>query len=159
MTSVPTDTPALRPARDGDLLSVVALLRASSLPTVGILEGACALIVAEHAGEVVGVVGLEQCGEQYALLRSTAVADAWRGRGVGRRLVERAIAEAKARGVDTLYLLTTTAETYFSSFRFATVARENAPAELRGTEEFAGACPASATLMSLSLKTDVDRSS
>ncbi|HEY4129432.1 MAG TPA: arsenic resistance N-acetyltransferase ArsN2 [Gemmatimonadaceae bacterium] len=143
--------PTIRPAVDGDLRRVLALLEASALPTVGIAEGLCSLIVAEHDGAIVGVVGLEARSDRYALLRSTAVDEAWRGKGLGRRLVERAIAQALVRGVDALYLLTTTAETYFPSFGFTPVARDTVPEELRATEEFTGACPASATVMSLCL--------
>lgn len=143
--------PVIRPAVASDLPRVITLLEASSLPTVGINEGLCSLIVAEHAGEIVGVVGLEACCDRYALLRSTAVADAWRSRGLGRQLVHRAISDAEARGIDALYLLTTTAETYFPSFGFTRIGRDEVPAEIRATDEFTGACPASATVMSLSL--------
>jgi len=86
-----------------------------------------------------------------ALLRSVAVADAWRSHGLGRALVTRVISDAEARGVHALYLLTTTAERYFPTFGFQTVAREDAPSDIRETSEFRTACPASATVMSLSL--------
>jgi amino-acid N-acetyltransferase len=155
-TSTGTKAPIIRPAVAADLPPVIGLLEASSLPTVGIAEGLCLLIVAEHDGAIVGVVGLEACCDRYALLRSTAVADAWRGRGLGRQLVQRAISEAEARGIDALYLLTTTAETYFPSFGFSRIARDVVPPAIRATEEFTSACPASATVMSLSLA-DVER--
>lgn len=150
-TTVDSTAPVIRSAVDSDVSRVMALLSASSLPTVGIAEGLCSLIVADHDDTIVGVVGLETCCDRYALLRSTAVADNWRGRGLGRQLVQRAIAEAEARGIEALYLLTTTAETYFPSFGFAPVSRDAVPAEIRATEEFTGACPASATAMSLCL--------
>jgi amino-acid N-acetyltransferase len=66
-------------------------------------------------------------------------------------LVERAVREAQSRGVEALYLLTTTAETYFPSFGFSKVAREAVPDEVKATEEFQSACPSSATVMTLSL--------
>lgn len=150
-TSSVANPAVIREATDSDVPRVIALLEASSLPTVGIAEGLCSLIVAEHDGEIVGVVGLEACCAQYALLRSTAVADSWRGRGLGRQLVQRAIAEAETRGVEALYLLTTTAETYFPSFGFTRASRDDVPAEIRATDEFTGACPVSATVMSLCL--------
>jgi amino-acid N-acetyltransferase len=150
-TTVDSASPVIRHAVDGDLPRVMKLLAASSLPTVGIAEGLCSLLVAEHDGAIVGVVGLEACCDRYALLRSTAVADGWRGRGLGRQLVQRAIAEGEARGIEALYLLTTTAETYFPSFGFTRVSRDIVPEEIRATDEFTGACPASATVMSLRL--------
>jgi amino-acid N-acetyltransferase len=150
--SAETTAPELRPASSADLPSITRLLEASDLPTVGVGDSLSGFIVAEADGDVVGVVGLEACCNRYALLRSTAVADAWRGRRVGRQLVERAISEAHARGLEALYLLTTTAEHYFPSFGFSKVERSDVPDEVKATEEFRSACPASATVMTLPLK-------
>lgn len=151
MTDDTNNFPALRAATTVDLPAITRLLEASDLPTVGIADASCSLIVAEAAGEIVGVVGIETCCGQYGLLRSTAVAGAWRKRRVGRLLVERAIAEAESRGFDALYLLTTTAEQYFPSFGFSKVERATLPDEVKATEEFRSACPASATVMTLAL--------
>jgi N-acetylglutamate synthase-like GNAT family acetyltransferase len=80
-------------------------------------------------------------------LRSVTVEPSWRSRGLGRALVTRAVAEAEVRGVDALYLLTTTAEHYFPAFGFTRTSREAVPADIRATAEFRVACPASATVM------------
>lgn len=141
----------LRTADATDIAGIEQLLVASNLPTVDIADARCSFIVAEHDQQIVGVVGLEVCCDQYALLRSTAVAEAWRGHGVGRRLVERAIAEAEVRGFRALYLLTTTAEGYFPSFGFVPTTRDDVPAPVRNTTEFKEACPASASVMTLCL--------
>jgi len=147
-----TDSPgaSLRPARPEDLPRVEALLAASSLPLDGVREALPTFVVAEHDGELVGVAGLEVCCDN-ALLRSVAVASSWRSRGLGRRLVTRVIADAEARGIRALYLLTQTAEHYFPSFGFATVARDAVPDDVRATGEFQHACPASATVMARAL--------
>ena len=50
-------------------------------------------------------------------------------------------------GAKALYLLTTTAESYFPSFGFAPTSREAVPEDVRATAEFQGACPASAAVM------------
>jgi amino-acid N-acetyltransferase len=105
--------------------------------------------VAEADGDLVGVAGLEVCCDD-ALLRSVAVKPEWRSKGVGRALVTRAISDAEARGIRALYLLTTTAEHYFPSFGFKKITREDVPEPVRATDEFTTACPASATVMSLS---------
>jgi amino-acid N-acetyltransferase len=141
----------LRPALDGDLGEVEDLLVESGLPVAGVAEALCSFIVAESDGRLVGVVGLEVCDE-HALLRSTAVAADWRDRGLGRQLVERIIAEAEARNISALYLLTTTAERYFPSFGFVKTTRDAVPAQVRLTGEFVSACPASATVMCLELR-------
>jgi N-acetylglutamate synthase-like GNAT family acetyltransferase len=59
----------------------------------------------------------------------------------------RVIADAEARGIRALYLLTTTAERYFPSFGFRPITRDEVPADIRATAEFQGACPASAAVM------------
>ena len=144
----------LRAATSADLPAIERLLVASGLPTEGVTEAIGGFVVAEDAGDaggIVGVVGLEACGDQYALLRSTAVAPEWRGTGLGRQLVEHAIARAQSAGLDAIYLLTTTAERYFPAFGFETTAREAVPDAVRATGEFRAMCPASATVMSRAL--------
>lgn len=140
----------IRSAREADLDAIEALLRQAELPTAGVRDGVCGFLVAEAGPGIVGVVGMERHGN-FGLLRSTAVAPEWRGRQVAKQLVERIIADAEAQGVNALYLLTTTAERYFPSFGFATTARDVVPGEIRSTQEFAEACPASATVMCLKL--------
>lgn len=148
--SEPAASASIRQASTRELAQIEKLLVASNLPTAGVADALGGFLVAEHEGIVVGVVGVEKCGE-YGLLRSTAVASAWRSRGLGRQLVERAIAEAEARGVKALYLLTTTAERYFPSFGFTTMSRDQVPELVRASAEFCSVCPASATVMTLSL--------
>ena len=147
MTTVTrTPTAAIRAANPDDLSRVEALLVASGLPTAGVAAALGDFLVAEHDGTIVGVVGVEQCCG-YGLLRSTAVDASWRSRGLGRQLVERAIAGAESKGLQALYLLTTTAEHYFPSFGFAVTTRDEVPAAVRDTVEFTSACPASAVVM------------
>jgi N-acetylglutamate synthase-like GNAT family acetyltransferase len=139
----------LRLAQPTDEPRVEALLTASNLPLDGVHESLAGFVVAEDAGEIVGVAGIEACGVtgEHALLRSVAVAPQWRSKGLGRALVTRALAEAEKRGTKALYLLTTSAEAYFPNFGFTVTQRDAVPAEVRATAEFQGACPASATVM------------
>ena len=141
----------VRSADARDLPGVEALLTESALPLAGVREALPGFVVAEDAaGAIVGVAGLEVY-QQHALLRSVAVAPEWRSRRLGRALVERMIAEANARGLQSIHLLTTTADRYFPSFGFERITRDDVPACLRVAEEFASACPASATVMTLGL--------
>ena len=146
-----TNSAALRAATETDLPAIERLLASSGLPTAGVGEALRGFVVAESNREIVGVVGLEMCCDEYALLRSTAVAPDWRGTGLGRRLVTHAIAEAESRGIKALYLLTTTAERYFPSFGFVKTQRDAVPDEVKQSVEFREACPASATVMTLEL--------
>lgn len=147
--SIDIDTPPearLRAAAASDLAAIERLLAASHLPLEGVREALPDFVIAEAGEDVVGVAGLEVCCEN-ALLRSVAVADAWRSRGLGRALVARVISDAEARGIRALYLLTTTAERYFPSFGFRPITRADVPEDVRETAEFRDACPASAAVM------------
>jgi amino-acid N-acetyltransferase len=146
MSTSGTTSASIRAASPDDLAAIEALLVANGLPTDGVGAALGSFLVAEHDGVVVGVVGVEQCRE-YGLLRSTAVDSGWRRRGLGRRLVERAIAAAERKGLHALYLLTTTAERYFPSFGFAISSRDEVPHAIRTTAEFQVACPVSAVVM------------
>lgn len=141
-----TAAPVIRPATADDLPAVERLLVESSLPLDGVREALPTFVVAEAAGELVGVAGVECCLAN-GLLRSVAVHPDWRSHGVGRALVTRVISDAEARGVNALFLLTTTAERWFPSFGFREIARAAVPEDIRATAEFRGACPASATVM------------
>ena len=149
MTTRSSDA-ALRPARTADLPAIERLLTQSGLPLAGVADALDGFLIAESGGELVGVAGLE-IRRSSALLRSVAVAPDWRSRGVGGALVRRLIDSAATRGLRSLYLLTTTAERYFPGFGFVSIAREQVPAEMRETEEFGSACPATAVVMSLRL--------
>ena len=137
---------SLRPAQTADLPAIESLLTASHLPLAGVADALPGFIVAESDGKIVGTAALEACSDN-ALLRSVAVAPEWRSHGLGRALVTRVIADAEARGLRALYLLTTTAEHYFPSFGFQQIMRQDVPADLRATEEFKAACPESAIVM------------
>ncbi len=143
----------LRSATPNDLPLVLALLGEARLPTQGVEPQALGdFIVADREGELVGVVGLEIYRES-ALLRSATVDPRWRGTGVGRALIERALDLSRERGIQDVYLLTTTAEHYFPRFGFCCVNRESVPEAVRGSVEFREACPASAVVMRKSVTT------
>ena len=138
--------PHIRPARRSDLDAVVELLAASKLPVEGVAESLDGFIVAETDGRLAGVAGLERCAEN-ALLRSVAVAEEWRGRGVGNALVTRLLSDAERDGIDRIFLLTTTAERWFPAFGFARITRDDVPTAVRETSEFRDICPSSAVVM------------
>ena len=148
-----TGAAAIRAAAASDLPDIEQLLTDSGLPLAGVREALPDFFVARAEGRLVGVAGLE-VRDNHALLRSVAVRPEWRSRGVGRALVNTAIEEAEARGIQGMYLLTTTAERYFPSFGFETIHREQVPDALRATEEFTTACPDSATVMRRPMKKD-----
>lgn len=146
--------PALVPENDelriglaaaADATAIKRLLVQCGLPTedIGDLSG---FIVARKDGGLCGVAGLQPLGSA-GLLRSLAVAEASRDRGIARALCERIFALAKERRMARLYLLTTGAQAYFAKLAFQPVERSEAPRELRDTAQFRALCPESAVLM------------
>ena len=126
--------------------AVEDLLAKANLPVEGVKKAIGLFVVAENNGKVVGVAGVERCGD-FGLLRSVAVDPAVKGRGVGAAMTEWLIADSEASGLRALYLLTTTAEDYFPSFGFEKTARDTVPAEIKQSSEFKDICPSSATVM------------
>jgi len=143
---------AIRPATPRDWERIAALLSAASLPSAGARENLGGFLVAEHDGALVGCAAIERYGET-GLLRSLAVGASERGRGTGADLVRRCIAEAAGAGLETLVLLTTTAERYFPRFGFKPIDRNEVPAAVHASAEFQGACPESAVAMRLRIPT------
>ncbi|HSS65887.1 MAG TPA: arsenic resistance N-acetyltransferase ArsN2 [Gammaproteobacteria bacterium] len=123
------------------------VLEASGLPVEGVREGLGRFFVyVDDGGALQGVVGLEIYGT-VGLLRSVAVLASARRRGIASALIEIAVARARERDCEALYLLTLDAERYFRRFGFTAIGRDDAPAGIRGSLEFTTLCPASAVLM------------
>lgn len=141
----------MRQTRIEPLLSVAAaipLLAECGLPVADIPRDSAQPFFAVRLDDaLVAVVGLE-LHQPFGLLRSLAVAPAQRGRGLARDLVAFAESFAAAQGVDTLFLLTTSAAEFFTRLGYAPASRAAAPPAIQATAQFAGLCPASAAFLS-----------
>lgn len=93
-----------------------------------------------------GVVGLEIKGH-VGLLRSLAVMHAHRQQGLATQLVSKIEAYARLQKINTLYLLTLTAEAFFTAKGYHQIDRVSAPAALQSTAEFKDLCPQTAVCM------------
>lgn len=136
----------IAPASAADLPQVRRLLEQHGLPLDGVGDLLATMVVAREAARVVGVAALEVYAEG-GLLRSVAVDPGYRGRGLGHDLTEAVLRLARARGLDAVFLLTTTAERYFPRFGFQTIPRHDVPSSVQASVEFGSACPASAVVM------------
>jgi len=129
------------------LTSVQTLLREAQLPASDLTAAHLEHFIACGSDKALdGVVGLEVY-PPHALLRSLAVASAKRGNGLGQALLAEAERYAQERGAREIYLLTTSAESFFRLAHYARVERDHVPQAIRGTTQFASLCPASAALM------------
>jgi N-acetylglutamate synthase-like GNAT family acetyltransferase len=97
-------------------------------PVRAYIDTGGAILVAELDGVVVGCVALAPDGAGALELSKMAVAEGLRGRGVGRRLLEAAIEQARALGARSVFLGSSqklpSAVHLYESFGFSHVPRE-----------------------------------
>ncbi|WP_375447235.1 arsenic resistance N-acetyltransferase ArsN2 [uncultured Fibrella sp.] len=132
-------TPADRPALI-DLLTEVDLLTDDLPKELGTFT------LAFDNDKLVGTAGVEAFGPT-GLLRSVAVLPAYQYQKIGRQLIDASVEQATNRGVETLYLITTTADGYFDRLGYSRVDRTNVPEPIAQTRQFSDLCPASSVVM------------
>lgn len=133
-----------RVASDEDRARVVELLRTERLVIADLPPKLDLFWLAEVNAGLVGCVGLEPLADGVALLRSLVVTSEQRGLGLGRRLLDVALAHARHVGNSWVYLLTTSAGPFFARAGFERVGREVAGPVLSGSRQWEGLCPSSA---------------
>ncbi len=113
----------------------MAILQEVGLITDGLAPGTPDFYVADVGGAILGCAALESDGSA-GLLRSVAVLPSAQGAGIGRRLVEAVHERAMDLGLESVYLLTTTADEYFSNFGYESRAEENLPGVVTASAEY-----------------------
>lgn len=131
---------------DDNLGYVRELLTANDLPAEDVRSGPGDFYVATVDGTRVGCGGLEVYGTD-GLLRSVVVAEPHRGSGYGGAITDALESRARASGVETLYLLTTTAADFFAARGYEPMDRSAVPDAIGDTSEFAEYCPDSAACL------------
>jgi SAM-dependent methyltransferase/N-acetylglutamate synthase-like GNAT family acetyltransferase len=136
----------VEPATAGDLPALAQLLQRSDLPADGIHEILDSTLVARQNGSIIGAIGFERYGDA-GLVRSFAVAQGWRGQGVGRDLGNALLQRAAADGIKKVYLLTNTIRDLAAKHGFREIPREEVPAAVRESVEFRLNCCSTAVTM------------
>lgn len=80
----------------------------------------------EEEGEVLGVGALQICWEDLAEIRSLAVKPGLSGQGIGRKLVEACLAEARELGLKKVFALTYQ-PAFFERLGFAEIEKSELP--------------------------------
>jgi amino-acid N-acetyltransferase len=137
----------IEPATPDDLPAISRLLTEAALPRDGI-EAAFELgvVARDPGGRVLGAAAVERHGTS-GVLRSVVVDPSLRGTGVGAALVRAAEAAASAVGIDRVYLLTETAGSWFPRLGYRVIARDDVPASVLASIEWAELCAATAVAM------------
>jgi amino-acid N-acetyltransferase len=131
-----------------DIPLIKQLLVDNELPTEGVDDHWKTFVIARDGTDIVGCGGAE-AHKLAALIRSIAVADSYRDRGIGRRIVRQLLDRLASRGIREFYLLTTTAQAYFAKRGFKPIGREEIHPQLLDSAELRGACPDTAVCMRL----------
>lgn len=125
----------------------ISLLESSGLPASDLNEASF-----EHffgcgtKEQPSGIIGLEKL-DDIGLLRSLVIAEENRGKGSGKALVETLERYAQSLGLQTLYLLTDTADRFFLKLGYQVVDRADVPEAIQQTAEFSHLCSDQAVVM------------
>ena len=87
------------------------------------------VVAVDGEERVLGCGALRVYNQELAEIASLAVDESAHGAGIGRRIVERLIEEARALGLQTVFALTLQ-EAFFRRLGFAVVPRENFPGKV-----------------------------
>ncbi len=97
----------VRPARTSDIKAIRAIIdtyvlgrRLLAKETVTLYETVQEFTVAEFDGEVVG------CGALHVQVRTVAVLEKMRGKGIGNAIIENIVERARQIGIDRIFCLT-----------------------------------------------------
>lgn len=130
---------------------LIQLLESQKLPFEDLPTGLNNFYAAVEDDQVVGLIGMELYGP-YGLLRSMVVHPEFRNRQIAENLVRQIEEKAASAGIVSMFLLTETAENYFSRKGYEKISREEVPADVKSSSEFSHVCPVSATVMKKHLK-------
>ncbi len=138
-TLIPADSTTLRQ-------QAIDLLRQNDLPVSDMDENKLLFALVDQQQQLAGTGGLEFF-DASALLRSVSVKKELQGKGLGKyinRELEKIVA---AKGISSIFLLTTTAKFFFEKEGYVVVDRDTVPQPIKDSAEFSSLCPSTATVM------------
>jgi amino-acid N-acetyltransferase len=103
----------VRPARTSDIKAIRSIIDAYVLgrrllakETVTLYETVQEFTIAEYEGEIVGCGALHVLWEDLAEVRTVAVSESMRGKGVGNAIIQNIVDRARTLGVERIFCLT-----------------------------------------------------
>ena len=151
LTGLLGDPPAgrFRDATADDATAIGTLLRSAGLSDEGLLERLRSTTVCDDAEGLPAATACLEATDGYGILRSVAVREDARARGLGMLAVAAAARRAKGLGIVHISLFTEWAEPFFERLGFRKLTREELPEPVRGSRRGAMDCAASATAMAI----------
>ena len=145
-----TDFISYRSAGVEDLPAIIQLLDECKLPHSDIVPGKQHFVVAEIDQRIIGCAGYEAY-DQNGLFRSLAVKPLYRDMMIAHTMIDKIFALAQEQGIKEFFLLTTTADKFFGKLGWKMINRNDVPANIASTTEFASICPSVAICMKYQL--------
>lgn len=128
----------IRKAKIADVKTIQELIninakREQMLPRAlnDIYENLRDFYVCEDKGDVIGVCALRILWEDLAEIRSLAVKEEWKKKGIGKRLVSTCLDEAKMLGIKKVFALTYQTE-FFKRLNFREIPKKKLPQKIWG---------------------------
>jgi amino-acid N-acetyltransferase len=135
-----------KPSQD-DLRAIESLLLENGLPTDDLNTQDLSLFRMEGSSDKpYAVGGLERFGS-HAIIRSIATTPSMRGRGIASKIVAELEKMSVEVGIETIYLLTESADIFFERKGYSPVERRDVPQSVRQSRQFLSLCPDSARVM------------
>lgn len=143
---------SIRAATNDDLEAITELLIECNLPINDLEKFLLNFVVATTESQVCGCAGSESYFP-FALVRSLAVSPSRRNLGVANKLIEELLHQLRTQGIQQVFALTTTAETYLHRIGFSRSDTGAVPQDMLKSGQFQGICPESAVLLVKTLST------
>ncbi|MGQ8336756.1 arsenic resistance N-acetyltransferase ArsN2 [Sunxiuqinia sp. A32] len=137
---------------NSEIPKIKNLLSESNLPTEDLDHAPILFYGIKHDESLLAVGALETYGKN-AIIRSFAVKNDQQNTGLGKLVISFLENKAKELGTEKLFLLTTTAESYFRKLNYLPTNRKTCPPEIQESSEFSNLCPAPASCLSKVLLT------
>ena len=134
------------PAGQNELQNIRELLTKNNLPIDDLSEPDIKFFGLYYEQKLIGTIGIEKY-DNTGLLRSMAIIDELKNQGIGGALLGHFLDWCDGEGIAQLFLITTTAERFFSKHGFSKIERGLVPDEIQKTREFKDICPSSAIVM------------
>ncbi len=141
-----SDFISYRTASVEELPAIIQLLDDCKLPHADIVPGKQHFVVAEIDRKIIGCAGYEGYTEN-GLFRSLAVKPLYRDMMIAHTMIDKIFVLAQEQGIKEFFLLTTTADKFFGKLGWEIINRNDVPANIASTAEFASICPSVAICM------------